>query len=94
MPQTANRLARIRHERLAEALRHSENGEMPGHLPSTVALSAERATVAKAPAILERDGMITPAEGRRGYDVAARPKRRHAHSAAPVSGRRPTPGEK
>jgi hypothetical protein len=34
----------VRHERLAAALRHkTENGEMPGHLPSSVALAAEYA---------------------------------------------------
>jgi hypothetical protein len=87
---------RVLHERLAAALRRKiENGEMPGHLPSTVGLAAEygtgRGTVTRALAILERDGVITPADGRRGYDVVVRAKRRRAHSAAPAPGRNPGP---
>jgi hypothetical protein len=82
--------ARVLHERLAAVLRRKiDDGEMSGHLPSTVALAAAygagRATVTRALAILERDGVITSsggrADGRRGYDVAVRSKRRRAHPA-------------
>ena len=88
--------ARVLHERLAAVFRRKiDDGEMSGHLPSTVALAAAygagRATVTRALAILERDEVITSsggrADGRRGYDVAARPKSRRAHPATSASGK-------
>ena len=82
---------RVRHERLAALLRREiEDGELSGHLPSTVALAAEhrmsRGTVTRALGVLERSGVITSSGSRRGYDVAFRPRRAAGRRDHPASG--------